>query len=78
MVCCRFEGVQLVVISNTLWVGEQVPCLTYGMRGMISLSLEVPHLHPLPRVSGLDPRDPPQPTKLIFTSLSPDSNLIAT
>ena len=37
---CRFEGTQLVVISNTLWVGEQVPCLTYGMRGMISLSIE--------------------------------------
>jgi len=36
-----FEGVSLVVISNTLWVGEQVPCLTYGMRGMISLSIEV-------------------------------------
>lgn len=50
-----FEGVSLVVISNTLWVGEQVPCLTYGMRGMISLSIEVRpcaihspcHLHPL-------------------------------
>ena len=36
----RFEGTQLVVISNTLWVGEQLPCLTYGMRGMISLSIE--------------------------------------
>lgn len=36
-----FEGTRLVVISNTLWVGEQVPCLTYGMRGMISLSVEV-------------------------------------
>lgn len=55
MGCCRFEGVQLVVISNTLWVGEQVPCLTYGMRGMISLSLEVRQLHNLPRVSELKP-----------------------
>lgn len=36
-----FEGVSLAVISNTLWVGERVPCLTYGMRGMISLSIEV-------------------------------------
>ena len=26
-----FEGTQLIVISNTLWVGERVPCLTYGM-----------------------------------------------
>lgn len=36
-----FEGTQLVVISNTQWVGENMPCLTYGMRGMIALSIEV-------------------------------------
>jgi len=36
------EGTQLVVISNTQWVGETMPCLTYGMRGMIALSIEVP------------------------------------
>ena len=30
-----FEGTRLVVISNTLWVGERLPCITYGMRGMI-------------------------------------------
>ena len=36
-----FEGTQLIVISNTLWVGEKTPCLTYGMRGMIALSIEV-------------------------------------
>lgn len=36
-----FEGVDLVVISNTLWVGERTPCLTYGMRGMLSLSVTV-------------------------------------
>ena len=36
-----FEGTQLVVISNTQWVGETMPCLTYGMRGMIALSIEV-------------------------------------
>lgn len=36
-----FEGTQLVVISNTTWVGENVPCLTYGMRGMIALSIQV-------------------------------------
>ena len=36
-----FEGTQLIVISNTLWVGENVPCLTYGMRGMLSVGVEV-------------------------------------
>ncbi|CAL8463359.1 g2893 [Coccomyxa elongata] len=36
-----FEGTQLIIISNTLWVGEEVPCLTYGMRGMIAAAVEV-------------------------------------
>lgn len=36
-----FFGTEVVLISNTLWVGERRPCLTYGMRGMISLSVEV-------------------------------------
>lgn len=39
--CRWFEGTQLIVISNTLWVGENAPCLTYGMRGMISLTIKV-------------------------------------
>ncbi|GFR43583.1 hypothetical protein Agub_g4680, partial [Astrephomene gubernaculifera] len=36
-----FEGTQLIIISNTLWVGENAPCLTYGMRGMLSLSVQI-------------------------------------
>lgn len=36
-----FEGTRAVLISNTLWVGEHRPCITYGMRGMIALSVEV-------------------------------------
>lgn len=36
-----FEGTSLIIISNTNWIGETVPCLTYGMRGMISLSIQV-------------------------------------
>jgi Cys-Gly metallodipeptidase DUG1 len=36
-----FEDTSLIVISNTLWVGETVPCITYGMRGMINLSIEI-------------------------------------
>ena len=42
------EGTQLVVISNTQWVGETMPCLTYGMRGMIALSIEVRSCHIMP------------------------------
>ena len=36
-----FEGTSLIIISNTNWVGESVPCITYGMRGMITFSIEV-------------------------------------
>lgn len=36
-----FEGTKVVLISNTLWVGESRPCLTYGMRGMLTMSVEV-------------------------------------
>jgi hypothetical protein len=36
-----FKDAVLVVISNTVWVGENKPCLTYGMRGMVTASLVV-------------------------------------
>ncbi|KAF8073182.1 Cndp1 [Scenedesmus sp. PABB004] len=36
-----FGDASLVLISNTVWVGENVPCLTYGMRGMVTASLVV-------------------------------------
>ena len=36
-----FGDASLVVISNTVWVGENTPCLTYGMRGMITGSIMV-------------------------------------
>ena len=26
-----FEGTELIVISNTNWIGENLPCVTYGM-----------------------------------------------
>lgn len=36
-----FENVVLTIISNTQWVGENEPCLTYGMRGMLSIDVKV-------------------------------------
>lgn len=36
-----FENTAAVVVSNTQWVGEHTPCLTYGMRGMINVSIQV-------------------------------------
>lgn len=48
-----FADAALVVISNTVWVGEKQPCLTYGMRGMITASIQVSH----PGVCGSDAGD---------------------
>ncbi|KAI8105103.1 hypothetical protein M9435_000274 [Picochlorum sp. BPE23] len=36
-----FEGTEAIFISNTLWVGEAHPCITYGMRGMMNMSVEI-------------------------------------
>jgi len=36
-----FTGTQAIVVSNTLWIGENRPCLTYGMRGLICLDVAV-------------------------------------
>ncbi|CAG9463974.1 unnamed protein product [Pedinophyceae sp. YPF-701] len=36
-----FDGTEVVVVSNTFWIGENNPCLTCGMRGMITASIEV-------------------------------------
>ena len=35
------EGVEYVIVSNTYWLGDEMPCLTYGMRGVIRLCLSV-------------------------------------
>ncbi|KNC53093.1 WD repeat protein [Thecamonas trahens ATCC 50062] len=34
-------GVDYVLLSNTYWVGDQAPCLTLGMRGVIHVALTV-------------------------------------
>jgi acetylornithine deacetylase/succinyl-diaminopimelate desuccinylase-like protein len=36
-----FPDTKLIVISNSQWIGDRLPCLTYGMRGMICLTLRV-------------------------------------
>lgn len=30
-----------VLNCNNTWIGEETPCLTYGMRGIVKLRLEV-------------------------------------
>ena len=36
-----FPRPQAILISNSQWIGDRVPCLTYGMRGMICLTVRV-------------------------------------
>jgi acetylornithine deacetylase/succinyl-diaminopimelate desuccinylase-like protein len=36
-----FSGTALIVNTNNTWIGETVPCLTYGMRGLVKLRVEV-------------------------------------
>lgn len=44
-----FEDVDMILLSNSYWLGEDVPCITYGLRGVIhanvSISNKRPDLH---------------------------------
>jgi acetylornithine deacetylase/succinyl-diaminopimelate desuccinylase-like protein len=35
------KGTNIIIISNTYWIGEQTPCLIYGLRGSIDVELTV-------------------------------------
>ncbi|KAJ1921043.1 hypothetical protein H4219_000901 [Mycoemilia scoparia] len=36
-----FGQPKLILLSSSYWLGEQIPCLTYGMRGSIRASIEI-------------------------------------
>ncbi|KAI8139626.1 hypothetical protein BJV82DRAFT_626793 [Fennellomyces sp. T-0311] len=36
-----FEDVDLILLSNSYWLGEDVPCITYGLRGVIHASITI-------------------------------------
>lgn len=36
-----FENTQLILTSNSTWIGENRPCLTYGFRGIVELLVTV-------------------------------------
>ncbi|CAO3692343.1 unnamed protein product [Umbelopsis ramanniana] len=36
-----FQDIDMILLSNSYWLGEDVPCLTYGLRGVIRASLTV-------------------------------------
>ena len=38
--------VDWIVLSNSYWLDDQVPCLTYGLRGVIHASVEISSTRP--------------------------------
>lgn len=36
-----FTNCSLVVVSDGQWAGEEIPCLIYGMRGIIKMSVQI-------------------------------------
>jgi acetylornithine deacetylase/succinyl-diaminopimelate desuccinylase-like protein len=36
-----FPDTRLIIISNSQWIGDEQPCLTYGMRGMLCATVRV-------------------------------------
>lgn len=36
-----FESTSLILTSNSYWLGEEKPCITYGFRGLIELQVSV-------------------------------------
>ena len=33
--------IDAIILCNSYWIGEETPCITYGLRGVIHCSLEV-------------------------------------
>ncbi|EPB87503.1 hypothetical protein HMPREF1544_05697 [Mucor circinelloides 1006PhL] len=44
-----FQDIDLILLSNSYWLGEDTPCITYGLRGVvradITVSSGLPNLH---------------------------------
>lgn len=36
-----FQDVDMVLLSNSYWLGEDVPCITYGLRGVIHATISI-------------------------------------
>jgi hypothetical protein len=33
--------IDAIILCNSYWIGEDTPCITYGLRGVVHCSLEV-------------------------------------
>ncbi|ESK84684.1 beta-ala-his dipeptidase [Moniliophthora roreri MCA 2997] len=38
--------IDAILLSNSTWISEDAPCITYGLRGVIHCSLEISSAHP--------------------------------
>lgn len=36
-----FEDIDLILLSNSYWLGEDTPCITYGLRGVVRADITV-------------------------------------
>ncbi|KAI8977252.1 WD40-repeat-containing domain protein [Mycotypha africana] len=36
-----FQDVDMILLSNSYWLGEDVPCITYGLRGVIHATIAI-------------------------------------
>ncbi|KAF9289748.1 hypothetical protein BGZ68_008712 [Mortierella alpina] len=70
-----FEEADVILLSNSYWLGEDIPCLTYGLRGVIHSTLTINSknvdLH-----SGVDGGAVPEPlidmVKVLSELVNPD------
>ena len=44
-----FAGATLLLNNNNTWMGEERPCVTYGLRGNVQVDVEVRCWRPTPR-----------------------------
>lgn len=49
----KIGKIDWVLLSNSYWLDEKIPCLNYGLRGVVAASVEVSSDHP-DRHSGVD------------------------
>lgn len=68
-----------ILLSNSYWLGDEIPCLNYGLRGVLSASIEVQSEKP-DRHSGVDGGVSKEPTmdliQVLGELMCPKSNKI--
>lgn len=58
-----------IMLSNSYWLGDEIPCLNYGLRGVIHASISVESMKP-DRHSGVDGGVSREPTMDLIHTLS--------